>query len=103
MSRDYKDEWQEMVMARFDRLEQMIHRLLNPITIIEGENLLDNQDVCEILKISKRTLQRYRSDEGLPYEMVRHKTLYKESDVKNFVIEQFNKRAQKQENDEDEL
>ena len=33
----------------------------------KGELLLDNQDLCFMLKMSKRTLQRYSSLGWLPY------------------------------------
>ena len=33
---------------------------------------LDNQDVCQLLNISKRTLQTYRNNGILPYSQIRH-------------------------------
>lgn len=53
--------------------------------LLDGERLFDNQDLCLLLQVSKRSLQRYRSTGVLPYQMLRHKTYYKESDVLNFV------------------
>ena len=35
--------------------------------------------------MSKRTLQRYRSDGLLPYRMHRHKTYYRRADVELFI------------------
>jgi hypothetical protein len=49
------------------------------------EKLLDNQDLCLMLHISPRTLQRYRSDGGLPFLKYGQKIYYKASDVKEFV------------------
>ena len=46
---------------------------------------MDNQDVCMLLHVSKRTLQRYRSDGLLPYRMHRHKTYYRRADVELFI------------------
>ena len=51
----------------------------------EDEKLLDNQDLAFLLKVSKRTLQRYRSSGQLPYFMIAHKTYYRTSDVREFV------------------
>ncbi len=42
---------------------------------------LDNQEVCQILQICPRTLQRLRVDGRLKYTQIRHKTYYKPEDV----------------------
>ena len=61
-----------------------------PLSILpDGERLLDNYDLCRMLNISKRTLQRYRTSGELPYEMIYHKTFYRESDVLRFIERNF--------------
>ena len=50
---------------------------------------LDNEAVCAYLKISQSTLQRYRSSGELPFQMIYHKTYYKESDVIRFIEKHF--------------
>lgn len=42
---------------------------------------LDNQDVCTILNISKRTLQYYRNSGKISFSQVNNKCYYKASDV----------------------
>lgn len=42
---------------------------------------LDNQDVCQILNVSKRTLQNYRDNGTLPFTMIDRKAYYKPVDV----------------------
>lgn len=54
---------------------------------LKGERLYDNQDLCLMLQISKRSLQRYRSIGILPYLILRQKAYYKESDVDKFLSE----------------
>lgn len=44
-------------------------------------NWLDNEDVCRLLGISKRTLQTYRDNGTLPYSQINHKMFYKASDI----------------------
>lgn len=44
-------------------------------------NWLDNQDVMELLHISSRTLQNYRSTKILPYSIIGGRCVYKRSDV----------------------
>ena len=43
--------------------------------------LLHNGDVCQILNISKRTLQHYRDTSVLPFIQIGHKCYYKREDV----------------------
>ncbi|MDR1883786.1 MAG: helix-turn-helix domain-containing protein [Prevotella sp.] len=78
-------------MARFDRLDKHLEKMAIKEKLLEGERLLDNQDVCQMLNVSKRTLQRYRSSGELPYQMLYHKTFYRESDVEAFIKANFAK------------
>jgi hypothetical protein len=57
----------------------------------DGDMLLDNFDLCKMLNVSKRTLQRYRSSGELPFTMIYHKTYYKESDVVKFIETHFSR------------
>lgn len=42
---------------------------------------LDSSEVCQLLNISKRTLQTYRENGTLPYAQINHKMFYKSSDI----------------------
>lgn len=55
--------------------------------IIDDEQLLNNQDACNILHISLRSLQRYRSSGKLKYYILGGSTYYKFSDVQQFMRE----------------
>lgn len=46
---------------------------------------MDNQDVCVILNISKRSLQTYRDNGTLPYTQIGHKMYYKPEDIKKIM------------------
>ena len=46
---------------------------------------LDNQDVCQILKISPRTLQTLRDNGTLAYSQIERKVYYKPEDVKRIL------------------
>lgn len=46
---------------------------------------LDNAEVCQLLNISKRTLQTYRDNGTLPYSQIRHKIFYKTADVEKLL------------------
>ncbi|KAA6318672.1 hypothetical protein EZS27_031350 [termite gut metagenome] len=83
--------WFERFIIRFDRLDKYLEKMALKEKLLEGERLLDNQDVCQLLNVSKRTLQRYRSSGELPYQMIYHKTFYKEGDVEAFLKANFAK------------
>lgn len=46
---------------------------------------LDNQDVCDTLGISKRTLQTYRDKGLLPFSRIKNKLFYKPEDVEKLL------------------
>jgi hypothetical protein len=79
------------IMERFDKLEGKMGGKEKVRQRINGELLFDNQDLCLMLSVSKRTLQRYRSEGFLPYRQIDQKTFYLESDVRKFVKEHLQK------------
>lgn len=87
------EQWMERVMERFDSNERLYASLVGKeykeVKYLDGERLLDNQDLCERLNTSKRSLQRYRSSGTLKYQMLWHKIYYKESDVNEFLKNHF--------------
>lgn len=83
--------WMERIMERFDMLGDNIDSLQKNRSTIDGEELLDNQDLLQMLKISNRSLQRYRSSGKLPYYTISGKLYYKLSDVHKFIRESFNR------------
>ncbi len=89
--KDWMQIWFERFTVCFDRIDRHLEKMAIKEKLLEGERLLDNQDVCQLLNVSKRTLQRYRSSGELPYQMLYHKTFYKESDVESFIKANFQK------------
>ncbi|AIM38364.1 excisionase [Sphingobacterium sp. ML3W] len=81
--------WMERIMDRFDILGEHIDDVQKQRNSIDGEELLDNQDLLQMLKISNRSLQRYRSIGKLPYYTISGKLYYKLSDVHQFIRESF--------------
>lgn len=86
-------EWFERFIGRFDSLDDNLQQISGRYNFLNGERLLDNQDVCQLLHVSKRTLQRYRTSGELPYQTIYHKTYYRESDVEAFINRTFPKGA----------
>lgn len=56
--------WMERIMERFDLVKEQMLKNQSRFIEIDGEQLLDNQDVLQLLKISSRSLQRYRTDKS---------------------------------------
>ena len=84
---DFK-KWMEKLSKKLTGISQDLKSLINTSEVFsEDEKLLDNQDLAFLLKVSYRTLQRYRTSGKLPYFMIAHKTYYRTIDVRNFVRE----------------
>lgn len=81
--------WMERIMNRLDILSEDINGARKQHASIDGEELLDNQDLLQMLKISPRSLQRYRSSGKLPYYTISGKLYYKLSDIHQFLRECF--------------
>ena len=79
------------IMERLEAIEQRQKppKAQEYPTLENGEKLFDNYDLCRMLHVSKRTLQRYRSKCGLKYRMLNQKAFYKESDVQEFLKTHF--------------
>jgi len=99
IEKEYLEKWMRQIMERFDRLEK---HLTQPTEkekekqrerhTFNGKLLLDNTDLCMMLNVSKRTLQRYRSLGWLSYEQIDQKIYYFETEVERFINEHFAKR-----------
>ena len=66
----------------------------------ESEPWLDNQQVCQLLNISKRTLQTLRSNGSLSCTQINHKIYYRAEDVRSFlaVLEAHRRHEQRRRN-----
>lgn len=89
------------LMDKIEAIEKHIcHSHTEPQKPPLQEIWLDNEAVCAYLKISKRTLQRYRSNGVIAYSLVGRKTYYTISEIKRLLEE---KRIQRNSSSLDEL
>ena len=75
-----KEKYEEMV-GKLNRLSDRVNEILRKR---EGKRLsrwMDNQEVCQQLRISPRTLQTLRDSGRLAYSQINHKTYYLPEDV----------------------
>jgi len=93
-----KAAWQSL-MDKITAIENFVREVKVEKTPLQ-EIWLDNDAVCAYLKISKRTLQRYRSKGIIAYSLVGHKTYYAISEIKRLLED---KRIRRDEGSLDEL
>jgi hypothetical protein len=71
----------QQIMDKLEQIESMLKKLTEKKDVLNGDELLDNGDMCAMLGITKRTLQRYRQKGVVPYYMMSGKPYYKASEV----------------------
>lgn len=87
--REEFENWMDRIMQRFDTTEKLLERVLKKNSQLDGEEVLDNQDLCLLLKVGIRTLQRYRAMGLLPYFTISGKVFYRAKDVQEFLRSRF--------------
>lgn len=75
----------EAMMAGFETFAEKMETLCRTHGDKGMKKWLDNQEVCQLLSISKRTLQNYRDSRMLPFSQVNHKMFYRPQDVVQFI------------------
>lgn len=75
----------EAMLSNFEYFVDKIETVCSTLGDKKLREWLDNQDVCQLLSISKRTLQSYRDNGTLPYSQMGHKMLYKPADVEKVL------------------
>ena len=78
--------------STYEELLTSFNSFINQMKVIAGRGTdkrlgdwLDNQDVCQILNISPRTLQTLRQNGTLAYSQIEHKIYYKPEDVERII------------------
>ncbi|WP_029902383.1 helix-turn-helix domain-containing protein [Prevotella sp. 10(H)] len=72
-------------LKHFDERLDELFGLLKAKNRLNGETILDNQDICIMFKLTPRSLQRYRAAGELPFIRVAGKPFYYESEVFKFL------------------
>jgi excisionase family DNA binding protein len=83
----------EMVKSFFFSLEKMLDGIEyvvdNYKPSLNGERYLTDKEVSERLKVSRRTLQDYRTEGKIPYYQLGGKILYRESDIEKMLNDNY--------------
>jgi len=73
----------EQMKERFENFSRQVKSLCGDNR--DRDKWLDNDEVCELLQISRRTLQSYRDNGVLPYSQIGRKCYYKVTDIENLI------------------
>tara|TARA_R110002033_G_scaffold106718_1_gene153555 strand:- start:30 stop:326 length:297 start_codon:yes stop_codon:yes gene_type:complete len=77
LSQEIKDIKTRIELLRQSRVERL------------KDSWLDNQDVLQMLHISKRTLQTLRANGTLPFSRIKGKFYYKVSDIEQLLHDNY--------------
>ena len=75
----------EELLTSFNSFVEQMKKMASRGTDKKLGDWLDNQDVCQMLNISPRTLQTLRDNGTLAYSQIERKTYYKPEDVKSII------------------
>lgn len=88
--KDYKSGDIILFFENLDKLLDSVKEALeNSPPILNRERYLTNNDVANMLHISLRTLQDWRDNGRIAYIQISGKVLYKESDVRKLLEENY--------------
>lgn len=90
---EIKDYKSEEIILFFENLDELLNSVREvfekkPPTL-NGERYLTNNEVSDMLHISPRTLQDWRDNGRIAYIQISGKVLYKESDVKRLLEDNY--------------
>ena len=84
--------WMQKLYAKLEELCKDVRVLCNADRVLpEDDNLLDNQDLCLLFKVSIKTLQRYRAIGALPYFTISGKVEFIKERFSVTTLRQFEK------------
>jgi hypothetical protein len=75
----------DTMLSKFESFAKRMEDLCRRHGDRDMREWLDNQDVCQLLNISLRTLQTLRDNGTLAYSQISHKTYYKPKDVEKIL------------------
>lgn len=85
-----EEEYQDLI-KRLDSInEKITGKSSNPEDII-----YDNSDTLRLLKVSRRTLQSWRTEGLISFSQVGSKLYYTQKDINEFIQKHYNKRFAK--------
>ena len=81
-----KEQFTELI-TKLDVIQSQLSLKADP----KKETFIDNQELLQLMKISKRTAQTWRDEGKISFSQVGSKIYYKLSDVEKLLQEHYNK------------
>ena len=79
----------EQILQIYNRLKETLMRLESILKdntpTRNGHRYMNDSELANYLKVSRRTLQEYRNNGILPYYQIGGKILYRESDIEELL------------------
>jgi excisionase family DNA binding protein len=93
MSNEIITRENDRIKRFFSSLDRMLDKIETALMgckpTLNGERFLTDQEVSDRLKVSRRTLQDYRTAGKIPYIQLGGKILYRESDIQKMLEENY--------------
>ena len=83
---EFKD-WMQKLLDKLEGVGKDVKSLQTNPEVMPNDKLLDNQDLCLLLKVAPRTLTRYRKKGILPFLMLDGRCYYRATDVHKLIRE----------------
>jgi excisionase family DNA binding protein len=91
-----KEDRLNSLYQKIDRLSETIENIVRtPKPTLGGEQYLTDREISKLLKISRRSLQDYRTEGKIPFYRLGGKVLYRASDIEQFLENHYEKRKTK--------
>jgi predicted DNA-binding transcriptional regulator AlpA len=74
-------------IASLDEMLESIQSLIKNRNSRDSKKYLTNRDICLMLQVSPRTLQKWRDEKTIPFSRLKGKILYRESDIVAWLSE----------------
>lgn len=81
------DEMFKAIVERLSKIQDTLDRMIRQRDCFDGDTMLDNHDLCQMLNITKRTLARYRQKKLIRYYTIDRKVFYRASEIREFLKE----------------
>jgi len=92
-----KDQRIDTIFKGLENMERMIDAIRTaPRPAFHGDYFLTDEELSKLLKVSRRTLQEYRTLGMIPYYLVQGKALYKESDIQKVLDDAYKRCREEQ-------
>lgn len=92
-----KDPRIDTIFKGLENMERMIDAIRTaPRPAFHGDYFLTDEELSKLLKVSRRTLQEYRTLSVIPYYLIQGKALYKESDIKKVLDDAYKRCREEQ-------